>query len=73
MKKTKEAYHYFEYLGYYEIVITLCVKSREEMEDVKNDIIKKFNEYIKDNEVLWVKKRYKFDPYPEVKLVYPKK
>ena len=73
LKKTKEAYHYFEYLGYYEIVITLCVKSREEMEDVKNDIIKKFNEYIKDNEVLWVKKRYKFDPYPEVKLVYPKK
>ncbi|MBS3165682.1 Lrp/AsnC family transcriptional regulator [Candidatus Woesearchaeota archaeon] len=71
-ENVKQAYHYFEYIGHWEIVVTFCVKSRQEMEEIKNEIMNKFREQIKNHEILWVKKRYKFDPYPEVRLVYPK-
>lgn len=71
-ENVKQAYHYFEYIGHWELVITFCVKSREEMDKIKNEIMNKFRDEIKANEVVWLKKRHKFEPYPEVKLVYPK-
>jgi DNA-binding Lrp family transcriptional regulator len=73
LKKIPQAYHYIEYIGYWEMVITFCVKKREELNDIKNDIIKNFKDSIKDDEVVWIKKRHKFEPYPLVDFVYPKK
>jgi len=73
LKNDKRAYHYFEYLEYWEMVITFCVKSREEMEEIKKDIIDKYSEHIKDYDVVWVKKRKKIEPYPDIGLVYPKR
>ena len=71
-KEVKAAYHYYEYIEHWELVITFCVKNREEIEIIKEDIMKRFGQYIKDNEVLWVKKTYKNEPYPNIELVYPK-
>lgn len=73
LKTMKNAYYYFEYVGYWELVITFCVKTREEMENIKIEISKKFQDSIKDSVVVWVKKRYKIIHYPDVELVYPPK
>lgn len=70
--ETKGAYHYFEYLGYWEFVITFSVKSLNEMEDIKDRIITKFSNYVQDHEILWIDKRHKIEPYPDPRLVYPK-
>ncbi len=71
-ENVKQAYHYFEYIGHWEIVVTFCVKSREEMDKIKHEIMNNFRENIKNHEVVWLKKRHKFEPYPPVSIVYKK-
>ncbi len=75
LKNIPQAYHFIEYIGYWEMIITLIVKTRKEKDQVEDEIIKHFKdrEYIKDNQAIWIKKRHKFEPYPLVDLVYPKK
>lgn len=72
LKNKKEAYHYFEYLNYWEIVITFSVKKREEMHKVFADLQEHHKEYIKDHEMLWLMKKHKVHPYPGVKKIYRK-
>jgi len=70
LKGIKEAYHYFEYLNYWEIVVTFCVKNRESIHKIFSDLQAKYGEHIKDHEILWLIKKHKIDPYPSVKDVY---
>ena len=72
-KEVKAAYQYYEYIEHWELVITFCVKNRQEMEKIKEDITNKFGRYIKESELLWSKKRHKNEPYPNIELVYPRK
>ena len=67
----KEAYHYFEYLNYWEIVVTFIVKNREEMYKIFNNLQNKYSSFIKDHEILWLINKHKVEPYPNVKKMNP--
>ena len=73
LNTVKEAYHFFEYLGYWELVITFCVKERQRVHEIRAEILKICGKSIEDYDIVLVKKRLKTDPYPDVDLVYPKK
>jgi len=70
LRNTKEAYHYFEYLNYWEIVVTFCVKNRDEIHRIFSDLQTKYGDIIKDHEILWLIKKHKIDPYPDVEKIY---
>ena len=73
MYKHKKAYHLFQYLDYWEIAVTFCVKSQQEINQIVDNILKKYGEYIKNQELLLVKKIHKSHPYPNIEEVYPTK
>ena len=72
LKNMKEAFHYYEYLNYWEIVVTFCVKNMEEMNNVFLRLQDKYKDVIKDHEILGMLKKYKKEPYPDVERVYRK-
>ncbi len=70
LKNIKEAYHYFEYLNYWEIVVTFCVKNRDDIHKIFSDLKDKYQGVIKDHEILWLIKKHKSEPYPDVSKIY---
>jgi len=73
INQMKEAYHYFEYLNYWELVIIFTVKNRAEMSSLFNKLQEKYRSIIKNHEVVWLSKKWKVEPYPDVKRVYREK
>ena len=70
MSLIKEPHHYFEYLNYWELVITFCVKDRSELYELFSEIQDKYKECIKDHEILFLAKKWKKEPYPDAKEIY---
>ncbi len=73
LKKIPEAYHYYEYLNYWELVITFCVKDQQHLKEIISNLQKKYSGSIKNHESMWIVKKHKNIHYPNVDLVYPKK
>lgn len=71
--KMRQAYHYFEYMNYWEIVITFCVHNREEVYKLFSELQAKFSDEIKDHEIVWIVKKHKVEPYPDVSKIYSKR
>ena len=69
-KNQKQAYHLFEYLNYWEIVVTYCVKDQSMMDEIIANLKKEYGDI--QHQLLYIKKKYKSEPYPDVDKVYSK-
>ena len=72
LRTIREAYSYFEFLNYWELAVTFCVKSRENMYRLISELLEKYKSSIRDHDTLWLIKEHKSIHYPCINDIYDK-
>ena len=72
LENINEAFHYYEYFNYWELVVTFCVKDAKHLNQIMTRLQNKYENYIKQYTEMPIIKKHKMTHYPDVEKVYPK-